>query len=82
MIVVLCVSFVVSILLQDVLVIREHIATVFVFAVFLISLLTDGYVYGILTALIGVMAVNYDRTKTQIKRENRRFSTLDFLKYC
>ncbi|MBQ8302163.1 MAG: DUF4118 domain-containing protein [Clostridia bacterium] len=59
MIVVLCVSFVVSILLQDVLVIREHIATVFVFAVFLISLVTDGYVYGILTALIGVTAVNY-----------------------
>lgn len=38
---------------------REHITTVFVFAVFLISLLTKGYVYGILAAFIGTIAVNY-----------------------
>ena len=37
----------------------EHITTVFVFAVFLISLLTDGYWYGMLSSIISVLAVNY-----------------------
>ncbi len=39
--------------------VEEHITTVFVFAVFLISMLTDGYVYGILSAVAGMLAVNY-----------------------
>jgi len=39
--------------------VREHITTIFVFAVFLISLLTDGYFYGIASALGGMLAVNY-----------------------
>lgn len=37
----------------------EHITTVMVFAVFLISLLTDGYVFGVVSALLGALAVNY-----------------------
>ena len=37
----------------------EHITTIYVFAVFLISLLTDGYAYGILSAMAGTLAVNY-----------------------
>lgn len=37
----------------------EHITTIFVFAVFLISLLTDGYFYGIASAVFGMLAVNY-----------------------
>jgi two-component system sensor histidine kinase KdpD len=37
----------------------EHITTVFVFAVFLVSLFTDGYVYGIIATFAGVIAVNY-----------------------
>ncbi len=37
----------------------EHITTIFVFAVFLISLLTDGYAYGIVSAVCGTLAVNY-----------------------
>ena len=37
----------------------EHITTVIVFAVFLISLLTDGYVFGVVSALLGALAVNY-----------------------
>jgi len=37
----------------------EHITTVFVFAVFLISLLTDGYLYGVIAAFIGTISVNY-----------------------
>jgi len=39
--------------------VEEHVTTLFVFAVFLISLLTDGYLYGILAAIAGTIAVNY-----------------------
>lgn len=46
-------------MLQDVLTMQEHITTVFVFAVFLVSLITDGYLYGILTAFLGVIAVDF-----------------------
>lgn len=55
----LCLSFGFSLLLQYVFEVHEHITTVFVFAVFLISLLTRGYAYGILASFIGVVAVNY-----------------------
>lgn len=37
----------------------EHITTIFAFAVFLISLLTDGYAYGVVSAICGMLAVNY-----------------------
>lgn len=47
-----------SILFQK-LEVGEHITTIFVFAVFLISLLTDGYSYGIISAIGGMLAVNY-----------------------
>lgn len=39
--------------------VEEHITTMFVFAVFLISMLTDGYLYGVLSAVAGMFAVNY-----------------------
>ena len=39
--------------------VEEHTTTVFVFAVFLISLITNGYIYGILAAVTGTLAVNY-----------------------
>lgn len=52
-------SFCISILLRDMFVIQEHVTTVFVFAVFLVSLMTEGYVYGIFAAVVGVLAVNY-----------------------
>lgn len=58
-IVILCLSFLISLLFQHVFAVQEHITTVFVFAVFLISLLTQGYVYGIMAAFIGTIAVNY-----------------------
>lgn len=51
-------AFILSILFQRVDV-QEHITTIFVFAVFLISLLTDGYVYGVLSAVVAMLAVNY-----------------------
>ncbi len=56
---ILCISFGISLVLQNVFEIQEHITTVFVFAVFLISLLTEGYVYGIAAAFAGTLAVNY-----------------------
>ena len=59
MILILGVTFVISVILQNILTVQEHITTVFVFAVFLVSLLTDGYFYGILTAFLGVIAVNF-----------------------
>lgn len=55
----LILAFGVSLLFQYVFNIQEHVTTVFVFAVFLVSLFTDGYIYGVLSALIGTIAVNY-----------------------
>ena len=52
-------AFGLSLLFQYIFDVQEHIATVFVFAVFLISLLTEGYLYGVLGAFIGTVAVNY-----------------------
>ena len=59
MLLVLCITFVISIFLQNILTVQEHITTVFVFAVFLVSIFTDGYLYGILTAFLGMIAVNF-----------------------
>ena len=39
--------------------VEEDITTVFVFAVFIISFLTEGYLYGILSAVIGMFAINF-----------------------
>lgn len=58
-VVILCFSFLLSLLLQNVFAVDEHITTVFVFAVFVISLLTEGYVYGIVAAFSSTIAVNY-----------------------
>ena len=52
-------AFGLSLLFQYIFNVQEHITTVFVFAVFLISLLTDGYLCGILSALVGTLAVNW-----------------------
>lgn len=48
-----------SFLCQDVLDLHEHVTTVFVFAVFLISLLTRSYLYGIFASVVGMIAVDY-----------------------
>lgn len=58
-IVILTVSFLLSILFQQVFEVHEHVTTVFVFAVFLISLWTQGYLYGIIAAFAATLAVNY-----------------------
>ncbi len=55
---VLAVCFVCSVFL-DYLQISEQITTAFAFAVFLISLITDGYIYGLAAAAASVLLVNY-----------------------
>ncbi len=52
-------SFVGSLLLQSVASAGEIIPSLFVLAVFLISLITEGYIYGFVASLVSVLAVNY-----------------------
>lgn len=56
---VLSAAFVISLMFQHVFGVYEHITTLFVFAVFLVSLITDGYVYGIVAAVSAMLIVNY-----------------------
>ena len=61
---VICVAILVlcfgaSLLMQDVIAIPEQVTTSFVFAVFLISLLTEGYIYGLVAAFVSMLLVNY-----------------------
>ena len=56
---ILFISFGTSLMLQHVFKVHEHITAVFIFAVFLISMLTNGYFYGIAAAFISMVAVNY-----------------------
>lgn len=53
-------TFLFSYLLQTVFEISgEHITTIFVFSVFIVSFITDGYIYGIISTFAGVVFVNY-----------------------
>lgn len=56
---VLSLSFLVSLIFQSIFQVREHITMVFVFAVFLISLWTPGYIYGVVAAFVSMLAVNF-----------------------
>lgn len=56
---ILLLAFLASLLLQDLFKEETLIPTVFALAVFLIALLTQGYLYGIASSLIGVLAVNF-----------------------
>lgn len=38
---------------------QKHSTTIFIFAVFLVSLSTEGYIYGVFSAFAGLFAVNY-----------------------
>ena len=58
-ILILLLSFGISLILQSVFTIHEHITAIFIFAVFLVSLFTKGYVYGIVTSFAGVIAVSW-----------------------
>ena len=56
---VLSAAFLVSLLFQKTFQMRALIPMIFVLAVFLIALLTQGYFWGILASLAGVLAVNF-----------------------
>ena len=56
---VLSAAFLVSLLFQKTFQTRALIPMIFVLAVFLIALLTQGYFWGILASLAGVLAVNF-----------------------
>lgn len=56
---ILITAFFISVLFQEVFEIDEHVSTLFAFAVFLISLFTKGYIYGIVSAIVGTLAINY-----------------------
>ena len=57
--IILCLTFGISVVLQEILSIGEHITTVFVFAVFIISLCTEGYFFGIFSAFVSMIAINF-----------------------
>ena len=59
LVVILTLCFPISVLMQSVFRIPEQVTTTFAFAVFLISLVTDGYFWGLAAALISVILVNY-----------------------
>lgn len=56
---IMSVAFVVNLLFQEQLQIRSLIPMIFVLGTFLVSLKTQGYLWGILASLLGVFAVNY-----------------------
>lgn len=57
--IILSASFGISVLLLRVLDLSEHITTFFAVAVFFVSLVTDGYLYGAVSAIAGVIIINY-----------------------
>lgn len=56
---VLIAFFVISLMISEVFEAGSLIPAIFVLAVFLISLYTDGYLYGIVASLVSVLALNY-----------------------
>ena len=56
---ILCIGFVCGLSIQEVFHTEALIPAVFVLGAFLTSIVTDGYFYGIVSALAGVLAVNY-----------------------
>ncbi len=56
---VLAACFVLCLVLQQFFDIPEHFSTLFAFAVFLVSLTTNGYIYGLVAALISMLLVNF-----------------------
>ena len=58
-VIVFCCAFTVNFLIQKIFTTQTMIPMIFVFGVFLISLKTHGYCYGIVAAVISVIAVNF-----------------------
>ena len=51
--------FVLSLFVKDVLNVETMIPPIFILAVFLISLNTEGYFYGVIASLVGTLAINF-----------------------
>lgn len=62
-ILILCLCFGMSLLMQYVFKIPEQVTTTFAFAVFLIALLTDGYFWGLAASMVSMLLVNFAFTK-------------------
>lgn len=58
-IIVFCCAFAVNLLIQKIFITQTLVPMIFVFGVFLISLKTHGYLYGISSAIVSVFAVNF-----------------------
>ena len=58
-VIVFCCTFAVNLLIQKIFTTQTLVPMIFVFGVFLISLKTHGYYYGITSAIVSVFAVNF-----------------------
>lgn len=58
-ILIFCSAFAVNLLIQKLFTMQTLVPMIFVFGVFLISLKTHGYCYGITSAIVSVFAVNF-----------------------
>ena len=58
-VIVFCCAFTVNLLIQKIFITQTLVPMIFVFGVFLISLKTHGYYYGIVSAIVSVFAVNF-----------------------
>ena len=56
---ILFVSIIISFLLKNVIEISDLISDVFLFAVFLVSVLTKGYIFGMMASFVGALSVQY-----------------------
>ena len=56
---ILTLSFVISLPLQNIFQMDALVPAIFVLAVFLVSFLTDGYAYGLVSAFLSVLALNF-----------------------
>ncbi len=52
-------AFGISFFMQDVLDMSEHITSLFIFAIFIISLSTDGFLYGMIASILSAILINY-----------------------
>ena len=58
-VVVLALTFLLSFLIQFILKTDTLVPTIFVLGVFFVSLKTEGYIWGVIASLVGVMLVNF-----------------------
>ena len=58
-ILIFCSAFTINMLIQKLFTTQTLVPMIFVFGVFLISLKTHGYCYGIASAIVSVFAVNF-----------------------